>query len=156
MSGAGKLKIVILEARLTHDTEPLGKMDPYVIVETRMQRFRTKTQDDAGKTPAWADEVLEIDVKYVGDDIHFVVMDEEVASDDHVGECTVKLTSFIGAKDSKTAEMDDWWEIFYEGKSAGHIHMKAIWTPIGEPLKELPPPQELAQAPPPALVMSSG
>ena len=43
MSSAGTLKICILEARLTHDTEVMGKMDPYVIVETRMQRFRTKT-----------------------------------------------------------------------------------------------------------------
>ena len=58
MTSAGTLKICILEARLTHDTEPMGKMDPYVIVETRMQRFRTKMQEDAGKTPAWADEVI--------------------------------------------------------------------------------------------------
>ena len=97
-----------------------------------------------------------MDVKYVGDDIHFVVMDEEVMSDDHVGECTVKLTSFIGAHDSKTADMDDWWEIFYDGKSAGHIHMKAIWTPTGETLKELPPAHEIAAQAPPPLVMSTG
>jgi Ca2+-dependent lipid-binding protein len=125
MSSAGKLKICILEAKLTHDTEPLGKMDPYVIVETRMQRWRTKTQEDAGKTPTWADEVLDVDVKYIGDDIHFAVMDEEVCADDHVGECTVKLSSFIGTK----GDMDDWWEIQYEGKPAGHIHLKSKWFP---------------------------
>lgn len=127
MSSAGKLKICILEAKLTHDTEPLGKMDPYVIIETRMQRYRTKTQEDAGKTPAWADEMFEVDVKYEGDDIHFVVMDEEVMTDDRVGDCTCKLSSFIGS----TGDMDDWWEIRYDGKSAGHIHLKSKFFPTG-------------------------
>ena len=138
MTCAGKLKICILEARLTHDTEPMGKMDPYVIVETRMQRFRTKMQEDAGKTPAWADEVIEIDVKYIGDDIHFAVMDDDPGNDDLVGDCTVKLSGFIG-EDNKG--MDDWWQISYEGKAAGHIHMKSEWHPTDEPLKQAPPPE---------------
>lgn len=152
MSGAGTLKICILEARLTRDTDVIGKMDPYVIVSTRMQRFRTKTQDDAGLTPAWADEVIEIDVKYVGDDITFTVMDEDITSDDTVGSCTVKLTEFLGARGSKVADMDDWWAIHFRGEEAGHIHMKAHWIPLdSEELKPLP------EAPKqPALQMSDG
>ena len=43
MATSGTLKIMILEARLTRDTEMFGKMDPYVIIETRMQRIRTAT-----------------------------------------------------------------------------------------------------------------
>ena len=53
--------------------------------------------------------MIEIDVKYVGDDIHFAVMDEEVMSDNHIGDCTCKLSTFI--TDSRM--MDDWWEIQY-------------------------------------------
>lgn len=155
MSGAGTLKICILEARLTRDTETLGKMDPYVIVETRMQRFRTKTAEDAGMTPAWADEVIEIDVKYVGDDVTFTVMDEDVITDDVVGYCTVKLTEFIGARGSKTAGMDDWWAITFKGEQAGHIHMKSQWIPLGEekPLEPLPADAGKEQA---ALKMADG
>jgi len=149
MASAGKLKIIILEAKLTHDTEMMGKMDPFVIVETRMQRYRTNTQEDAGKTPAWADEVLEVDVKYIGDDIHFVVMDEEMMSDDLVGECTAKLSAFIGTG----GEMDDWWEINYKGKSAGHLHIRSQYEETGETLKDLP---AVEDTPPPQLVMANG
>jgi hypothetical protein len=60
-------------------------------------------------TPAWADEVIEVDVKYIGDDIHFAVMDENVMSDESIGSCVVKISSFIGTE----GKMDDWWEIQY-------------------------------------------
>lgn len=36
MATSGKLRIHILEARLTRDTETFGKMDPYVVMNTRM------------------------------------------------------------------------------------------------------------------------
>ena len=106
MSTSGKLSILILEARLTRDTEMFGKMDPYVIIETRMQRIRTATQDDAGKTPSWANEVAEIDVKYVGDDMHLIVMDENVTDSDTVGEATIKLSAFC-----VDGGLDEWYEL---------------------------------------------
>ena len=40
---------------------------------------------DAGKEPVWPDEMAKIDVKYIGDDMHLAVMDEEVGADDTVG-----------------------------------------------------------------------
>ena len=58
-------------------------MDPYCVIETRMQKFRTKTHQSAGKTPRWS-EGFEIDVKYIGDDMTLKVMDEDVGSDDTV------------------------------------------------------------------------
>lgn len=94
--------------------------------------------------------MIEVDVKYIGDDIHFAVMDENVMSDDSIGSCVVKLSSFIGTE----GNMDDWWEIQYEGKSAGHIHMKSTWTATGEELKEAPKPDEIKEVPP--LKMTDG
>ena len=35
MATSGNLRLEIIEARLTRDTEFLGKMDPYVVIETR-------------------------------------------------------------------------------------------------------------------------
>ena len=69
MATSGDLKISIIEARLERDAATFGKMDPYVLMETRMQRFRTQTMTDAGKEPVWPDEHAKIDVKYVGDDL---------------------------------------------------------------------------------------
>jgi hypothetical protein len=42
MATSGKLAIHVMDAKLTRDTETFGKMDPYCILETRMQRVRTK------------------------------------------------------------------------------------------------------------------
>ena len=41
-SATGIMKIKILEARLTHDTEFIGKMDPFVVLNYREQQYKTK------------------------------------------------------------------------------------------------------------------
>ena len=65
---SGKLKLFVIEAKLTRDTETFGKMDPYCIVTYRQDKFRTPTKDGAGKVPKW-DFVIDINVKYIGDDM---------------------------------------------------------------------------------------
>ena len=64
MATHGTLKLHVEEARLERDVEMFGAMDPYVTIEYRMQRMRTKTHGDAGKTTKW-NQCLDIDVKYI-------------------------------------------------------------------------------------------
>ena len=123
MATNGKLSLTVVEARLERDTETFGKMDPYVVVHNRMQRMRTATQEDAGKEPVW-NETLELDVKYIGDDINIWVMDENVMTDACIGEASVKLSSLC-----VNGGLDDWWTITYKGKKAGMLHMKGDWQP---------------------------
>ena len=80
---SGSLRIEVIEARLTRDTEMFSKMDPYCVLESRMQKFRTRTLQGAGKTPKW-DQAFDFDVKYIGDDIFIKVMDEDVGAADMV------------------------------------------------------------------------
>lgn len=35
------------------NAKSFSKMDPYVIIETREQKLRSKTKQSAGKTPVW-------------------------------------------------------------------------------------------------------
>ena len=123
MATNGKLSLTVIEARLERDTETFGKMDPYVVIHNRMQRLRTTTQESAGKEPTW-NETLELDVKYIGDDMKIWVMDEDVTNDDLIGEASVKLSSLC-----VNGGLDDWWTITYKGKKAGMLHMKGDWTP---------------------------
>lgn len=102
---SGKLRLHIIDAKLTRDTETFGKMDPYVIINTREQRIRTRTAQDQGKTPKW-NEVMEIDVKYIGDDLHLQVFDEDVTCSDIIGENNIKLSSFCVGNG-----IDEWFEI---------------------------------------------
>ena len=83
------------------------------------------TQEDAGKEPTW-NETLDLDVKYIGDDMKIWVMDENITSDSLIGEASVKLSSLC-----VNGGLDDWWTITYKGKKAGSLHMKGDWKPSG-------------------------
>ena len=143
----GKLTITLLEARLERDTSTFSKMDVYAFVESRMQRIRPETIKSGGKEPAWPDEQLVIDVKYVGDDMRMALMDENWGDDDTIGEATIKLSALCCG-----GGLDEWYALQYKGKPAGHVHMSSNWEPDGAELEELPedPPD------PPQTTMSSG
>ena len=68
MATSGMLRLEVIEAKLTRDTETFSKMDPYCVLQTRQQKVRTKTLQGAGKLPKW-NEFFDIDVKYIGDDM---------------------------------------------------------------------------------------
>ena len=102
---SGKLRIHIIEAKLTRDTEMFGKMDPYAVLQCRESTYRTKVKDNAGKTPKWH-EVWELDVKYVGDDLHIQVKDQDVTKSDDVGNTSLKLSSLcVGTG------IDEWFDL---------------------------------------------
>merc|ERR1719350_1645431 len=123
MATSGTLRLEIIEARLTRDTEVFGKMDPFCIIETRMQKHRTRTLQGAGKTPRWA-EGFDIDVKYIGDDMTIKVMDEDVTDNDTVGTSNVKLSAFCAG-----TGVDEWFPIQHKGRQAGQVHIKSTWKP---------------------------
>ena len=148
MATSGKLRVHIIEAKLTRDTETFGKMDPYIIINTRMQRIRTKTATNQGKTPKWPGEFMDIDVKYVGDDMLVQCFDEDVTDSDHIGENNIKLSSLcIGSG------IDEWFEIQHKGKKAGSVHLRSEWTPSGGQLQQRDPNEKIA---PPPITYSNG
>ena len=126
MATSGLLKVNVVEARLERDTEFMGKMDPYCKITHRMQNLRTKEHTDGGKNPVW-NEHLEIDVKYVGDDIEIAVMDSEVlGSDKLIGNVLCKASGL-----TVNGGLDDWWQITHKGVNMGKIHLICKWEPAG-------------------------
>ena len=124
MATSGRLQIHVHEAKLTRDTETFGKMDPYIIFETREQRHRTKTAHGAGKHPNWHGEVIAFDVKYIGDDLQLKIFDEDPGTDDIVGAATIKLSAFC-----HNGGIDDWFAIHHHGREAGTVHLRTIFHP---------------------------
>ena len=98
-------------------------MDPYITIETRMQKLKTKTMQGAGKTPKW-DQMFDIDVKYIGDDMKVQCWDEDVTSSDLIGETTIKLSALC-----VNGGLDEWYNIGFKGKQSGSVHLKGQWTP---------------------------
>lgn len=68
----GELRIHVIEAKLTRDTEYFGQMDPYVEIKTSVEKKKTVTHNDGGRTPVWNEE-LTFDVAQVDDEIEILV-----------------------------------------------------------------------------------
>ena len=119
---SGNLKLTVVEAHLTHNTD-VNKMDPYVVIQVREQEFKTKVKQEAGKEPKW-NESFNIDVKYIGDDMTVKVMDDDIGKDDSIGVAKIKLSSFC-----VNGGFDEWYEISFKGKPAGKIHLSSVWRP---------------------------
>lgn len=105
MATSGKLSLEVIDARLTRDTEFIGKMDPYVVFKTRDQVFKTKVHNSGGKTPVW-NQTFEIDVKYIGDELNLTVFDEDVTTSDTVGSSNMKLAALCNER-----PFDEWFPI---------------------------------------------
>ena len=95
MATSGKLKIHILEARLTRDTEAFGKMDPYVNFQLAAgtnvrNKWRCKTHAGGGKNPSWNDR-HNFDLVEGDDRIQAQVYDEDTGSDDLIGSTSIDL-----------------------------------------------------------------
>lgn len=94
MSSVGTLTITLVEAKLTHDTATLGKMDPYVKFKSRDWTFKTPVIKRGGKTPEWEGCTFDIDVKYLGDELEFFVLDDDKGRDEKIGDGETKLSAF--------------------------------------------------------------
>ena len=123
----GTMRLHLIEAKLTHDTQKIGKMDPYVIVKIREEDWTGPIHDNGGKHPNWEnlDNTKDFKIKYLGDEIFFHVYDEEVFKDSDVCEGQAKLSALCC-----DGGMDEWYALTHKGKDAGRIHIKAEWFPV--------------------------
>ncbi|KAL5710782.1 hypothetical protein ACHQM5_021306 [Ranunculus cassubicifolius] len=91
----GILNIELLDARGLQDTEVIGKMDPYVLIQYKDQKLKSKVAKNQGSTPVWNDE-LSLVMQYPAEDEDYnlvmKIMDKETfSSDDFVGEARINL-----------------------------------------------------------------
>ena len=103
----GLLQLKIVEAKLTRNTEWVGRMDPYLQFYLDGQEiYKTATKDVAGYTPVWNEETS-IECKDLTTAVRFVVMDEDdMTADDVVGEGNYTLQTFC-----QEAGADLWLEV---------------------------------------------
>ena len=69
-------------------------MDPYVFITNGAENFKTKTHDDAGKSPVWND-VINLPIIDKTRPINIAVRDEETFSDRDVGSMSIKADQLI-------------------------------------------------------------
>ena len=119
----GPLKVKIISAQLTRDTEMIGKMDPYVEFKIGGQKvYKTAVLDEAGKTPQWNEE-FDYEVKDMSLEVNFVVSDEDWGTDDIVGEGTISLADLC-----KEGGTDQSWPIAFKGEDAGTVRIASTFV----------------------------
>ncbi len=69
-------------------------MDPYACIELRKTKYKTKTIRNGGKLPNWNENFL-IPIMSLEDDILISCFDEDLISDDLIGQSLVKVNTLI-------------------------------------------------------------
>ena len=117
----GRLIIRIVEGKLFRDTQMIGKMDPYLCLEYGGQKFKSKVSSGGGKFPTW-NESFELDIKSVNDEIKLCAKDENIISNDFIGQAFIKVSSLI-----MNNGVRDWFVLSYQEKQAGQILLETQW-----------------------------
>ena len=88
---SGVLKMNIVKARLDRDVEMFGKMDPYVLVESKgKQMLKTSVAEDAGKTPEW-DETYRLEIDDTKNILEIKICDEQPMFDRGIGSTSISV-----------------------------------------------------------------
>jgi hypothetical protein len=56
--------------------------------------------------------------------LKLVVLDEDTMTNDKVGEAVIKISALC-----TSGGIDEWFEILYEGKLAGKVHLVSVFIP---------------------------
>jgi len=121
---SGNLTFRPINAKLTHDTDTFSRMDPFVKAILGNQIQKSSVAKDAGKHPAWGDQ---LSFRRSTEDLLTIeVWDRDVGKDDLVGSTTVAFSTI-----QQKQKYSDWLQLSYKGKSAGQILCEFQWIPDG-------------------------
>lgn len=142
-----RLDLRVCGARGLPNSEAFGKIDPYVTVSLEGKQWKTKTCDDTTE-PEW-NEVFKF---HVADDdssrIHFVVWDENVVSDDYLGEYYMSISGL------DRGVVEDKWLLLQNCAGNAELHVRIMAVDFGdEPEEEreaVTPPVPVARPMPPS------
>lgn len=91
----GTLHMLIKEGVLFRNTELFGKMDPYIEIIYNGETYKTKPAAEAGTNPKWNAHMLIPIQAFDEAHIKFKCFDEDLISNDFIGEASFKATSLI-------------------------------------------------------------
>lgn len=106
----------------------MGHMDPFIQVEMNGQVRKTTAIDDGGKRPVW-NQSFDFEVKSIEDVLKFTCFDEDVFSNDLVGDCTLPLMEVCGKDLEHQSAVRKWITLFFKGKKSAEIQIDVKYIP---------------------------
>ena len=125
MQNEGLLEVQLLKGKLTHDTEMLGKMSPYITLVFKDKKHKSKIHYEGGNTPIFEDKFT-FDVTSPNEEIVMRVWDKDMTTSDAVGFCKIKVSSLMINNGT-----EDWFDIYFDNKNAGSIQLRSKFEPKG-------------------------
>lgn len=122
----------MVEGKLTHDTELIGKMDIYVKFTHNGKTKQTKVLDNIGKNPKWEDTSFDFLINEGLEEIKMEVLDKDVVKDDLVGATFLQVDDLRAGGGSNS-----WQDIHWKGKlgrtrEGGSVNIITKWTPANQ------------------------
>lgn len=119
---SGTLMLRLISAMLSRDTDPLGKMDPYIKIFVGGEEKKTTTARGHGRKPRW-NESFTFKVA-ANDSVRFEIWDYDTIGDDDLiceGVATIRgLPPGVMMHDIP---------LTYEGQQAGSLQLETNWMP---------------------------
>jgi hypothetical protein len=114
-----------IEANLTHDTDYLGKMDPYCAYMVNNKRIKGQVCKSGGQHPIW-NESTTIPMEVDQPACVIELMDKDTFIDDSIGTFVVDLTEV-----QNYGTVSKWYPVFHKNKPAGQILFETSYQPVG-------------------------
>lgn len=127
----GTLTMSLVECKFTRDVKAVRKMDPYMKMTLREFEWKSPVCESGSKKPHWDNATVDLDVKYLGDDIYYTFYDEDPGRDEKICMGQSKVSTWCAYPES-----DFWVDLEWKGKSAGKAHFVTKWVGKEEPPKK--------------------
>lgn len=118
----GSLIVRPLEANITQNNDPLGKMSPYCNFKVGRTNFKTQVCYKGGKHPHWNDALTLPDTQPI---ITVDLLDKDmVTHDEHIGSFAFDLREVRAA-----GQVSKWYPLYHKNKAVGEILLQAAYQP---------------------------
>jgi len=116
-NGVGTFVFKPIEARLNHDHDLIGKMDPYCKIKIGWRKGKSHVAKKEGKYPVWAGDMISLKRKHGEQFAKLKVKDRDrLRPDDRVGECKIPLDEVVAR-----GKVSQAYPLTKRGKPAGEI-----------------------------------
>jgi Ca2+-dependent lipid-binding protein len=85
------LKIKIVGAKILRDTEFFTKMDPFVVIEYHVRKFKTTIKNEGGQRPVW-NESFTLENVEMEREMKFICLEDDLTTTNSLGETKVKVS----------------------------------------------------------------
>jgi len=113
-----------IQATLTHDTDWLGKMDPYCSYRVGPDRVKGPVCRNGGKFPKWEDATVSIPAMNEPSLLVDLLDKDKLWADGNIGSFVIDLQEI-----QSRGQLSKWYPVYYHKKPAGEILLEAAFQP---------------------------